>query len=105
LLSNFSNFIAGEYSLNNVIYVSNCPDELQIDTTYIINQGSNCSIKNNASFAITEDQFGGIIYTIINDQLCDINLSPKWARFHFISDYYIEDLDKAKFCQTWIRSL
>lgn len=104
LLSNFSNFIAGKYSLNNVVYVSNCPDELQTDTTYIINQGSNCLIKNSASSAITEDQFGGAIYTIVNDQLCDINLSPQWARFHFISDYSMERFDKAKFCQTWIRS-
>jgi hypothetical protein len=94
------------YQINNTIFTSICPKTFDSKTTYIIgNSFTNCLPQKDNLRSINEEQFGGPLYFIKNDQLCSSFPSQPWLRFHLIKDYQIEKLDTSTFCQTWIKSI
>lgn len=94
------------YQIKNTSFVSKCPETFDPQTTYIINQvSSNCLPSKNNLRSINEEQFGGPLYFILNDNLCSSFPSQPWLRFHLAKDYLPEKLSLSDFCQTWVKSI
>ena len=97
-------FYSGKNKIENTTFTSTCPKTFDSKTTYII-KSSDCIPKKEKLKSINEEQFGGPLYFIINDQLCSFYPSQKWLRFHLVKDYLPEKMDDSSFCQTWIKSI
>lgn len=94
------------YQIKNTSFASKCPETFDPQTTYIINQvSSSCLPSKNNLRSINEEQFGGPLYFILNDNLCSSLLSQPWLRFHLVKDYLPEKLSLSDFCQTWVKSI
>lgn len=94
------------YEIKNTSFISTCPTTFDPQTTYIVNQTlSNCLPSKNNLRSINEEQFGGPLYFILNDNLCSSFPSQPWLRFHLVKDYLLEKLSLSDFCQTWVKSI
>jgi hypothetical protein len=95
-----------EYMMENVIFINQCPKEIEDNKTYIINRSlSDCIFKKENLKSISEEKFGGPLYFVVNDSLCSDFDSVKWLRFHMVKDYLLENIDDYNFCKTWIKEL
>lgn len=92
-----------KFVYKNTIFTSVCPKNFDIKTTYIIkNSISNCDIPKNNFKTINEEQFGGYLYTIINDHFCDSYEYSNWKKLRSVKDYLLEDMNNFDFCKTWV---
>ena len=93
---------SGEFDYKNIKFTDQCPEELNANKIYVIHRDIGCQMDLNYAYLIQDQKDSGAVFTIYNDNLCeDINLDP-WRREHFVSDYLIEGMDKATFCNRWI---
>ncbi len=91
-----------EYYIDNIVFKRGCPETINDDTTYIIHRDRECFDDIKYETIIQDQKDAGYIFRIFNDYVCgDYNLTP-WRREHLISDYEIEEMDTAAFCNRWI---
>lgn len=101
------------YSLNNVNFLSACPNLDMIKeekNTVIINKDFVCEevseyLKNNPmpnKTAIANTADAGLIFTILNDNLCNKYELSRYPRPQTISDFKFENLNDEQFCKKWI---
>ncbi len=87
-----------KYVIDNILFTNACP--VNIDSVMIIKKDIECSGDNYLKIQDRKD--AGLLFKIYNDNLCDrFKLTP-WNRYHNISDYTVEEMDIADFCQKWI---
>jgi hypothetical protein len=53
---------------------------------------------------IQNERDSGVSWRVYNDQLCKRYSLDPWRRFHFVSDYSIEEMTNEQFCQRWMHS-
>lgn len=91
--------------MNNSSFTSICPKTFDKETVYIIRANFlDCINQKEGLKSINEEQFGGPLYYIVNDDLCKGSQSQRWLRFHVVNDYSVEKLSNLEFCKTWIKS-
>lgn len=93
-------------NLENIFFTNSCPESFDSGTVYVIERTKEKCLSNNSKkLSISEEQFDGPLYYIINDSLCsNFELQP-WLRFRLVENYSIEKLDDKDFCEKWIRQI
>jgi hypothetical protein len=73
------------------------------ENTFVISSKIICPQEKDLKPIVIQNQIDtGAIFKIYNDKLCTgINMVP-YRRSHFVSDYNIEKMDNATFCNRWI---
>lgn len=85
----------------NLILSNNCID-LERDDIVIIQSGVKCPEPNEQKKVIQDQKDSGELYQIYNDQLCQNISHTSYNRFHFFSDYNVENLSDEQFCNRLI---
>jgi len=95
------------YSVGNVTFYPSCDDlELNDQNIVIVDSRLNCNVTaEETPSGIYNQKDAGVQFLIYNDNLCrDVQLDS-WRRFHYISDYAIENTNKEVFCNRWVQKI
>jgi hypothetical protein len=99
-----TDLIDHKYNFGKVEFSSDCSDENQ-DSLNIVQVSKSKCLKQKSKYAIIENHYGGSLYLLNSNTMCNNNSTDSWRRFYYMSDYSIEKMSIPEFCNRWIFSV
>ncbi len=92
---------SGKYFIDNILITSDCSD-VNFQDTFAVSSQVKCDIKLTKFIEIQDEKDAGVIFKIYNDKMCSFLKLDPWRRFNLLSDYSVEKLTNANFCERWL---